>query len=186
MAQRNAISHGFPGEPGLSERADQAGARFSVIAENVAMGRTAGIIHAEWMKSPPHRANLLAADVDSVGIAVAEGGRQLFAVEDFSQATLELTLEQQERHVGEPLKARGLRLLPGVEDARKTCALDHGFAGSRRALFMMRYETVDLNRLPDSLEKEIRTGRYHQAAVGACLAASQSGFVAYRIVVLLY
>jgi uncharacterized protein YkwD len=38
------------------------------------------------MKSPPHRANILDKDMDSIGVGVVERGGQLFAVEDFSQA----------------------------------------------------------------------------------------------------
>jgi hypothetical protein len=186
MAQQNSISHQFSGEPDLSARAAKAGARFSMIAENVAEGPSAASIHAQWMKSPPHRANLLDADADSVGIAVAERKGQLFAVEDFSQAVVNLTVDQQEREVGALLKARGLRLLENAEDARKTCALNKGFAGSRRPLLMVRFESADLSRLPDAMEKKIRSGRYHTAAVGACPAGSQSGFVNYRVAVLLY
>ena len=41
----NQLSHQFPGEPSLQDRARQAGARFSTIAENVAQGPTLGGIH---------------------------------------------------------------------------------------------------------------------------------------------
>ncbi len=86
MAQQNSLSHQFPGELDLPARAIQAGSRFSAIAENIAEGPSAGNIHAQWMKSPHHRANLLDTDLDSVGIAVTERNGQLFAVEDFSRA----------------------------------------------------------------------------------------------------
>ncbi len=86
MAQHISLSHQFPGEPDLPARAAAAGSRFSSIAENVAEGPTAANIHAQWMKSAPHRANLLDTDLDSVGIAVAARNGQLFAVEDFSRA----------------------------------------------------------------------------------------------------
>lgn len=86
MAKQNSLSHQFPGEPDLPARAIQAGSRFSAIAENVAEGPSAANIHAQWMKSSHHRANLLGTDLNSVGIAVTERNRQLFAVEDFSRA----------------------------------------------------------------------------------------------------
>jgi len=38
------------------------------------------------MKSPPHRANILDRDMDSIGVGVVEQGGQFFAVEEFSQA----------------------------------------------------------------------------------------------------
>lgn len=86
MAQQNGLSHQFPGEPDLPARAAAAGSRFSSLAENVAEGPTPAYIHAQWMKSPHHRANLLDADLDSVGIAVSRRNGLLFAVEDFSRA----------------------------------------------------------------------------------------------------
>jgi uncharacterized protein YkwD len=38
------------------------------------------------MKSPPHRANVLDTDMDSIGVGVVEHGGKMFAVEDFSKA----------------------------------------------------------------------------------------------------
>jgi uncharacterized protein YkwD len=86
MAQKQSISHQFPGEASLPGRAGQSGAHFVWLSENVAQGPSAQVIHAEWVKSPNHRANLLDRDMDSIGIAVAERGGQWFAVEDFSKA----------------------------------------------------------------------------------------------------
>ncbi len=186
MAQHNSISHQFSGEHGLADRARQTGARFSMLAENVAEGPSAAVIHSQWMKSPPHRANLLDAGADSIGIGVAERNGQLFAVEDFSQAVPDLTIEEQEHQVGALLRARGLRLLNDPVDARKTCALKKAYAGSRPPLFMTRYETADLSHLPAFLDQKTQGGHYKTAAVGACTAASESGFTSYRVAVLLY
>jgi len=86
MAQANKLEHQFPGEMDLSTRVRLAGVRFRAVAENVAQGPSAASIHAQWMNSPPHRANLLDPELESIGIAVAERKGQLFAVQDFSQA----------------------------------------------------------------------------------------------------
>jgi uncharacterized protein YkwD len=86
MAERGSAQHGFEGEPSLSTRAKQAGAHFTWLAENVTQGPTPEYIHVQFMKSPPHRANVLDRDMDSIGIGVAEYRGQLFAVEDLSQA----------------------------------------------------------------------------------------------------
>ncbi len=86
MAKRGSAQHGFEGEPSLSARAKQAGAHFSWLSENVTQGPTTEFIHSQFMKSPPHRANILDIDMDSIGVGVVEKGGQLFAVEDFSQA----------------------------------------------------------------------------------------------------
>src|ERR1700742_1206241 len=70
MARRRSISHQYPGEAELSKRGHEAGAHFSVIAENVAEAPSAVIIHDARMKSPGHRENLLDPRVDAVGISV--------------------------------------------------------------------------------------------------------------------
>jgi len=87
MARENTLAHQFPGGFDLATRVRRAGVRFRAVAENVAQGPSAADIHAQWMKSPPHRANLLDPELDSIGIAVAERKGQFFAVQDFSQAS---------------------------------------------------------------------------------------------------
>ena len=122
MAQRNTISHQFPGELDFSGRLHQAGAHFSAAAENVAEGPTAEDIHEGWMMSPGHRENLLDPEMNSVGIAVVARNGTLFAVQDFSKALADLSLEDEERTVAAQLKARGLHVLAGTAGARQACA----------------------------------------------------------------
>jgi len=86
MAEHGSAQHGFEGEPSLSARVKQAGARFGWLSENVMQGPAPEFIHVQFMKSPPHRANILDRDMDSIGVGVVERGGQLFTVEDFSQA----------------------------------------------------------------------------------------------------
>jgi hypothetical protein len=186
LARENTLSHQLPGEPGLAERTAYAGARFSTIAENVAEGPGAERIHEQWMKSPPHRANLLDPQLDSVGIAVAERNGTLFAVEDFAQSVAELSLREQEELVEAQLHSRGLRLLNYTDEARRTCTLDNGYAGSHGPSSVVHYATADLQNLPDILGQRIQSGRYHAAAVGACRPDNKSGFSKYRIAVMLY
>jgi len=185
MAQRNALSHQFPGELPLLQRASQYGAHFNVIAENVAEGPSAPGIHTQWMNSPPHRANLLDSQLSAVGIAVVQGNNNLYAVQDFSQVVASLTLDAQELQVGAQLASRGLRLVNATSEARKTCDMDRGFAGNHPAA-VIRYETGDLSRLPDGFEQKLQSGKFHSAAVGACDAGGAGGFTRFRIAVLLY
>jgi uncharacterized protein YkwD len=86
MADHGSAQHGFEGEPGLSVRVKQTGARFSSLSENVTQGPTPEFIHGQFMQSAPHRANILDQEMDSIGVGVVEHGGQLFAVEDFSHA----------------------------------------------------------------------------------------------------
>jgi hypothetical protein len=138
------------------------------------------------MNSPPHRASLLDAQLDSVGIAVAEHNGILFAVEDFSLEAGKLSVEQQEGILSAKLRSRGLRLLSYTSDARRSCVLDNGYAGSHIPSFVLHYATADLQTLPDLLEQRIQTGKYHSAVIGACPSDAKIGFSNYRIAVLLF
>jgi hypothetical protein len=74
----------------------------------------------------------------------------------------------------------------GVADARKTCEMERGWSGARPSL-VVRYESGDLSRLPNDLERAIQSGRYRTAAVGTCEASGSSrGFTHFRVAVLLY
>jgi len=186
LARQNTLSHQLPGEPDLAGRAARTGARFSTIAENVAEGPSAVSLHEQWMKSPPHRANLLDPQLSSVGIAVAKRNGTLFAVEDFSDMAGQLSLREQEKVVEGQLKSRGLRVIDYASDARRTCALDNGYAGNHQPSFVVHYATPDLGSLPEMLEKRIRNGRYQSAAVGACPLGRKNGLAGYRVAVMLY
>jgi uncharacterized protein YkwD len=86
MAAQKSISHTLPGEQSLPSRVTRAGARFSWLSENVAAGPNAQNISEQWMQSPNHRANLLDADMDTIGAGAAERNGVVFAVADFSKA----------------------------------------------------------------------------------------------------
>jgi len=186
MAEQNLLLHRLPGETDLTTRAREAGASFSHITENIGMAAYAGGFHDGWMHSPGHRANILDAAIDSVGIAAVEGGDQLFAVEDFARVVTLLPIEELEKRIGKLIAARGLRLLQIGDDARKSCELDRDYAGSSKPRYVAHYETANISQLPEGLEKELRSGRYKAAAVGACPPRKSSRATPFRIVVMLY
>jgi Cysteine-rich secretory protein family len=185
MLNLNRLEHQLPNESSLEGRLAEAGARFGVIAENIAIGPNPRIIHAGWMDSPGHRKNILDPRLTSVGIAAVRGPGGLFAVQDFSQLVPDLTVEEQEQKVVTLLNAQGFRSADRTDGARKTCETDAGFAGTS-ARAMIRFEVSDLNRLPEDVERKIRSGPYNKAAVGACRADGASGFTRYRIAVLFF
>ena len=86
MAEQGSLSHGFQGELSLPSRANRAGARFSWLSENVAAGPSAENISQQWMQFPNHRANLLDADMDTIGAGAVERNGVIFAVADFSKS----------------------------------------------------------------------------------------------------
>ncbi|HXB61408.1 MAG TPA: CAP domain-containing protein [Acidobacteriaceae bacterium] len=185
MAQENAISHQFPGEPALESRTATAGARFSLVAENVAIAPTPQVLHTEWMHSPGHRANLLEPHENAIGIAVVQSNGELFAVEDFSEQVAAVGLNAQEAQVARLLQGLGMANVQATPDARQSCTMDTGYAGTKRPYFVMRYTTSDLSLLPDELKTHLTDKRIHRAEVGAC--ASQSpDFTSFSIAVVLY
>jgi len=187
MAARETISHQFPGESELEVRGRYEGARFSLIAENVAMAPSVSIVHTAWMKSPGHRANLLDPRVDSVGISVLRRGDELYAVQDFDRSVERLSLDEQEQRIGTLLASTGsIDLLPMTSDARRTCEMESGYAGQQQPWFVMRFTAADLERLPEALRARLVSGRYHRAAVGACSPRDTKNFSAFNIAVLLY
>jgi uncharacterized protein YkwD len=186
MADHADISHQFDNEPDLADRGSNAGAHFSLISENVGEAPTSVIIHNLWMHSPGHRANLLDPEVDSVGIAIVTRDNQLYAVEDFARTTQTLTLAQQEHTVADVIAQSGLQIADTTGDARQTCTMSTGYAGPRRPWYIMRYTAASLNDIPTQLKTRLTSGKYHQAIVGACSAASKGPFTAYNIAVLLY
>jgi hypothetical protein len=185
MANLNRLEHQLPSESNLEGRLGEAGARFGAIAENIAIGPNPSIIHAGWMDSPGHRKNILDPQLTSVGIAAVRGQGGLFAVQDFSQFVPDLSVEQQEQKVVSLLAAQGFRPANATAGARKTCETDAGFGGTS-ARAMIRFEATDLEKLPEVLERKIRSEPYSKAAVGACRANGASGFARYRIAVLFF
>ncbi len=190
MARKGPISHQYSGEPDLTARAGQAGAHFSLIEENVAVGPTPEEIHQEWMHSPGHRANLLNPKVDRIGVAVVASHGVLYAVEDFSQAVLALQPDQVEAQVASLIRVSGVGVLQDVSVARRACHSNDGIPTGpqgRTPGFVMRWQSPDLTRLPKPLADRLASGRYKLAAVGACPAQGVSrGFTDYRVAVLLY
>lgn len=186
MANHADISHQFNGEPDLAERGASAGAHFSLISENVGEAPSSVIIHDLWMHSPGHRANLLDPNVDSIGIAVVIRDNQLYAVEDFASTVQTLTLNQQENTVAGVLAKSGMKVAETTQDARQTCSMNTGYAGSRQPWFIMRYTAATLDEIPSQLKTRLNSGKYHQAVVGACSTTRKTPFTAYNIAVLLY
>lgn len=189
MVAEGPIAHRYGGEPDVSGRASQAGAHFSVIEENVAIGPSASQIHNEWMHSPGHRANLLSTDVDHVGIAVIAARGVLYAVADYSRAVQSLSPREVEARVASLIRPSGVSVVSDSSAARTACATDGGMPRTSGAMpgFVMRWQDSELKQLPHPLTEKLSSGQYHRAAIGSCPAHDVEGaFTAYRVAVLLY
>jgi len=192
MADHRDISHQFAGEPDLMQRGAQAGVRFSLITENVAESPDSSIVHDLWMRSAGHRENLLDPEVDSIGIAVVARGNRFYAVEDFASTVESLSYDEQEQTVSSVLARAGISVgssnaTSNIEDARKTCSQESGYAGTQnKPWYIVRYTADHLDQLPSILSRRLSTGRFHKAVVGACTDTGAGTFSDYSIAVLLY
>ena len=189
MVAEGQIAHRYGGEEGLTERAARAGAHFSLIEENIAVGASPATIHQGWMDSPDHRDNLMNPKVDRVGIAVVASRGVLYAVADYAQAVKVRTTAEVEDAVGSLLRARGLIVVPETMEARAYCAHSrelNGILGNNQPTFAMEWQNSDPTQLPKSLEERLTPG-LRKAAVGSCAPLDVEGaFTVYRVAVLLY
>jgi uncharacterized protein YkwD len=186
VVRNSELLHQYPGEPDLVARGGNAGARFSTISENIAgHGQTPADLQQIWMTTPTHRANLLDPNLDVVGIAVVRNQGLLFAVQDFGRSVAALTPESVEHQVAKLLQARGFPPAPSNADARKTCTMAQGQAGTPK--LVIQWDGSDISHLPDVLVQNLDKTRYTSAAVGACPGRQPNQqFTTYHIAVLLY
>jgi uncharacterized protein YkwD len=179
------LLHQYPGEPDLVTRGANAGARFGTISENIAgHGNTPASLQQIWMTTPTHRANLLDPNLNLVGIAVVEDQGFLFAVEDFARNVPALTPDAVEHQVAKLLQAQGFPPAPSNEDARKTCTMPQGQAGTPK--LVIQWDGSDISQLPSAVLQHLDKTKYTSAAVGACPGKSSQQFTTYHIALLLY
>lgn len=86
MAERDFFSHDGTDGSTMSSRLNAVGIRNVTMRENIAAGqRSAAEVMDGWLKSPGHCANLMAADVQRIGLGYAVGGSYgRYWVQDFA------------------------------------------------------------------------------------------------------
>jgi hypothetical protein len=186
MAQEPVLSHDYPGEPGLMERASQAGVHFQTIAENIASGWSAEQINTAWMHSPSHRKNILDPRLNALGVAVVQRGGQLYAVEDFAEKAQALSIQRVEERVQTLLREDNVDASAPAGAAEQACRIWRGLPQGTTARAVVRFETSDLSQLPGAVEQEIRGKGFTRAAVGACAPPAGEDFTTYRVAILFY
>lgn len=91
MFEQQYFEHISPNGEGVDDVVTEAGYRYIVVGENLALGffgGDSGVVSA-WMESPGHRANMLDGRFSEIGVAVAlgsyKGKRQWIAVQHFGK-----------------------------------------------------------------------------------------------------
>ncbi|MDR0293752.1 MAG: CAP domain-containing protein [Oscillospiraceae bacterium] len=75
MIDKKYFSHDSPTYGTPFKMIESFGIKFSAASENIAYGqKTAAAVMKDWMNSPGHRSNILAANVTQVGVGAAKAG----------------------------------------------------------------------------------------------------------------
>lgn len=187
MAERQQLSHQFSGEPALSDRvAATCSLHLDEVAENVAFANSAAEAHDGFMKSPPHRENLLHPSYNVMGVGVVQRGSNLFVVEDFGHDLPSYsTMQASELIAGSIAKTREAAHQPALKQedssAVQSEACDLARADSLKspsahsgARYVLRFTTMEPQTLPAAGAKAIADGTLSGFAEGACFARSAS------------
>lgn len=187
MADAHQLSHDIGSELPLPKRLAAIGLRFNSDGENVAYDSTVEGAHTGFMRSPPHRANILSPKFNAGGIGVVRAGSLLWVTQDFAHAT-EAYSEQDARNmiIAGFESLRGEARLPSVRvvNSRSLHQLACNMAKQDRldttaplelpnVRSAVAYTESELQRMPTSAQKLARDSTIKSFAVGVCFASSQ-------------
>lgn len=194
LAESGRLSHQFPGEATLPERLGATGARFTVSAENVAQTEFVEDVHLALMTSPGHRANILSASYNAVGIGVVEKQGRIYVAQDFIFLVPNYSESQFNAAFVEAFnlarKARGIRPIYAREDAalhELACSTD-GNAGKLAnnltgVSAVVAFTSSDPHHLPAELNPRAANADFHTMKFGACFRPDQEhGYANFWVV----
>ncbi len=189
MFAARQLSHQFEGEPSLPERlAASAHSQLDQEGENVALDYDAASAQRHLMLSAPHRANLLNAAYNVVGLGVIRSGDRLYIVQDFGHALpkyspaevkdrIALTVTQARHQAKEPDLARND--LSKADDA--ACSMAHAdklgtFPVQQLAqrYTVLTYTSLHPETLPENAKPALASPNLRSFSVGACYGRSET------------
>jgi uncharacterized protein YkwD len=188
MAEHSAIGHHFEGEPPLQIRISNEGLPADTVSENVALSnRDAAAAHEGLMHSPPHRAAILNAEYNTVGVGVLRQGNYLWVSEEFARKLPELSnseaesaaqaaVEQYARRHGfrAPSRRTELQLRPMACSMARKDKLESGAALRLPGVAgVLAWTANDPGILPKGISEAL-SRETSQDALGACFAPSAS------------
>lgn len=188
MASRGQLSHQFSGEPALQERLANLPLYLDKAGENVAFDVDIDQAHDGLMHSPEHRANLLRADYNIVGMGVVRVGDRMYVVEDFGhglpiypQVKTEDMVAAAIGHSRSQLAHGQLRRLQVGGLRQAACSMadsdqlnPKSASGLGPSRYVLTFTGMEANQLPGGAEKALADPRLRSFAVGACFARSAS------------
>jgi len=199
MAAQQQLSHQFSGEPSLADRISaNSTLHLDREGENVAAAPDAENAHRALMASPPHRDNLLSPNFNVAGIGVVRKGTRLFVAQDFGDSIATVSIQKAEELVAESVEElreqahmpRLARVSNGSTEA-SACAMAQADSLSAAAppsgAYMLRYTSMQPERLPSNISKVIAQRGLKTYSAGTCYARTQkypNG--AYWVVLIFY
>ena len=199
MARQEQLSHQFSGEPSLSDRISANSAlHLDGEGENVASAPDPEDAHRALMSSPPHRDNLLSPKFNVAGIGVVRNGTKLYVAQDFGESIATVSLQKAEVLVAESVEQlreqahmpRLARMSNGSTEA-SACAMAQADSLSAAAppsgAYMLRYTSMQPERLPSNISKVIAQRGLKTYSAGTCYARTQKyPGGAYWVVLIFY
>jgi len=188
MVQHGQLSHQFSGEQDLQQRLAAAGVHSDREGENVGYDQSAGGAHQGFMHSPPHRANILNADYDAIGVAAISRGSDLWVVEDFARLINDYSSSKADDLIAQNISAIRISLKLKPLPRRKVpqlqelaCSMSHADKLQPKALLnipgvrhVLAYTATDPKELPTPARQYIESEDAQAFAVGACFGRSSS------------
>lgn len=186
MADANQLAHEFGAEPPFNRRMALEGASFAASAENVAFNQTAEGAHRGLMNSPPHRANILNPEYNTVGVGVIRQGDDIWVTQDFARSFQQQTQQEARNAVLAAFQGarRKVRLPPVslVDEPRLqtiACRMaKEGELDTKAPLTVpgvratTAYTTSDLTQLPSTALKIAGNPNLHRISVAVCFDKS--------------
>jgi len=186
MARNDSVVHQLPDEEPLMLRVSEENVRCDRDAENIAMGGNVAETHSLVMNSPPHRANVLNPQFNSVGIGIVQDGELTYVTEDFAHAlpnysemeadaAAQETITEYVRSQRFPAPVRKPR--PELEKVACNMARDDKLDGTKAqnvagARSAVAWTSNNLAQLPSRLKKVLAEPLPAGYALGVCFAPS--------------
>jgi hypothetical protein len=188
MVKNGELSHQFAGEPALDIRFSNESLPSDREGENIDLNQTISGAHDALMESPPHRANILDPEFNSIGVGVVRSGDKIYVTEDFArrlpqysepqaEAAVQEAIQGYQRAHGFPAPARK----PMPQLRRMACnmalndALDLAPSSKLPSVHdVFGWTAGDPGKLPKGIERLMGAGLAGGYSLGACFAPSVS------------
>jgi hypothetical protein len=188
MVENGELSHQFAGEPALDIRFSNESLPSDREGENIDLNQTISGAHDALMQSPPHRANILDLEFNSVGVGVMRSGENIYVTEDFArrlpqysepqaEGAVQAAIQGYQRAHGFPVPVRKpmLQLRRVACDMALNDALDLAPASKLPNVHdVFGWTSGDPGKLPKEIDRLMGAGLAGGYSLGACFAPSVS------------